>query len=420
MSDDKLSQETTSAITKQIEVGETGMVLKTAEEAINFARWNFESGLLPEHIHNTKQAFAIMARGAELGLKPHASWRWLYMTKGGKIAMETKGKLAVCQASPSFLGYKEWIENEEEPPEKWVAVASARRRNRDDTIKEFSFKDAERAGLTRQKRNRKGELYDGPWQGYLKDMLLARARDRCLDLAFADVLGGMPSKEIMEEVEEKQIREIRGVSPAQAKAKDPMLDIVTGKKPAPAEPETVEAEVVEKGEEPVAPYCPSCGAPYKCEKRKGRCDACGHDVDVDDAGELPEYQGEVKEMPEEPPEPEGINPTVQQCNGCGVLYHLDREGCPECGVPSGGHPGEPPPPDERDADEAEAKHRRGKMKAVKVGDTLPDGRVVEEVDEKGQPLVVTKAPEKDENPFERGKRKAREAKKGQKSLIDKE
>jgi len=384
MSDEsKTPQETTSAITKQIEVGEHGMVLKTAEEAIQFARWNFESGLLPEHIQNTKQAFAIMARGAELGLKPHASWRWLYMTKGGKIAMETKGKLAVCQASPSFLGYKEWIENEQEPPERWVAVASARRRNRDDTIKEFSFADAERAGLTHRKRNRKGELYDGPWQTYLKDMLLARARDRCLDLAFADVLGGMPSKEIMEEVETRQIREIRGVSPAQATVRDPMLDIVTGKRPAPTEPETVEAEVVAVDLEENEPSS---------------------------TADIPEYEGEVKEMPEEPPEPEGIKPAVQQCRGCGCLYAFERKACPECGVPSGEDPGGPetPPPDERDADEAEANHRREKMRAVKGRQNhIPD-------------VAPSDPVEKEENPFERGKRRAREAKKGQKSLIDKE
>ena len=64
-------------VTKEIEIGQGGIVLKTVEDAINYAKWNQESGLLPDHIKNPKQAFVIMARGAELGLKPHASWRWL-------------------------------------------------------------------------------------------------------------------------------------------------------------------------------------------------------------------------------------------------------------------------------------------------------------------------------------------------------
>ena len=162
--DEALVPAQTSQITKEIKTGEGGFALKTVEDAVQFAKWNFESGLLPEHIHNVKQAFAIMARGAELGLKPHASWRWLYMTKAGKIAMETKGMLAVCQASSSFAGYREWIENEQGPVEEWKAVAVAKRKNRENQIKEFSFDDALRAGLLKKKRSRKtgGEI-DGPY-----------------------------------------------------------------------------------------------------------------------------------------------------------------------------------------------------------------------------------------------------------------
>ena len=362
-----MSEEKKDAIEKidagSIAVKDGSMLLTNANEAVLFARWNFESGLLPEHIRNSKQAFAIMMRGAELGLKPHASWRWLYMTKGGKIAMETKGKLAVCQAAPSFVGYREWIEHEDQPKEEWKAVAVAKRKGREDTIKEFSFRDAEAAGLSQRRKNRSGEWYDGPWQSYLKDMLLARARDRALDLAFADVLGGIPSKEIMEEVEARSIREIRGHTPETATVRDPMLDLLAPKAPV---AEVEDAEIVDSREI--------------------------IDAQIEEA--LPEYAGEVAVMPEEPPEPEGLGvlspaaPEAWECLGCGLFQHMNHASCQRCGLKRGAEV-PMPPPDEHEAMEAEAKHQREKIAAV---------------------------PDPPDNPFERGRKKVKEIRKGQQQL----
>jgi len=271
----------TSGLTKTIKAGEGGFALQTVEDAVNFARWNWESGLLPEHIRDTKQAFAIMARGAELGLKPHASWRWLYMTKAGKIAMETKGMLAVCQAQSFFEGYKEFIQNEAGDPKGWVAVAEARRKGREPQVKEFSFADAERAGLLQKKRSRKsGDYIDGPYQLYLKDMLLARARQRALELQFGDVLGGMVSREVAQEVEDREEENgtLKRREPPKVRVVDPLMAAAQGAKPEKGEEPVapIEAEVVVEEPEEEAPgvkpwECPGCGQ----LQAQGPCSACG-------------------------------------------------------------------------------------------------------------------------------------------------
>lgn len=384
-------------ITKAIKIGDAGIVLETVEDAINYCKWNQESGLLPEHIRNPKQAFAIMARGAELGLKPHASWRWLFMTKGGKIAMESKGKLAVCQAAPSFEGYKEWVENEDIEPEKWKAVAVAMRRGRADTIKEFSYLDAQRANLVQQKRNKRGELYDGTYQLYLKDMLLARARDRCLDLAFADVLGGMPSREIMEEVEDRTRREIRGVpDPVQATAKDPMLDMIGGAQNIPEKPPDVAAvidpdvaEVIDAQVQEIFPPGDDDNG-WTCEcgtfNLGFACQNCGLKK-----GESPAHLEEpVHQSDEAEVEPDQELPATNKGEASkhgdglvGVMRHPDTSTLSV---------GEVSP-------RLEEGHR--------PGDVLPSGKIVEEVDERGRPTVLRKA-QQEENPFERGRRRAME------------
>lgn len=335
-----LKQEQAGQITKEIKVGEGGMVLRTVEEAVNFAKWNVESGLLPDHIQNPKQAFAIMARGAEMGLKPHASWRWIYMTKAGKMSMETKGMLAVCQSSPHFAGYREWIENEDQEEAKWVATAVAKRKGGfDDQIKTFSYADAEKANLVQRKKNRRGEWYDGPWQHYLKDMLLARARARALELQFSDVLGGISAKEIMEDVERAEA----SVKPRQAPSvtvHDPMLDEVGTK--APEEPEEAKDVPEYKGEvkEVIDAQVAEIFPPTEEE------------IEPDTTGAPPPPKVEV-----EPSD----DPTTQECSGCGVIYFAGSPACPDCGVPSGA---EPPPSDEGEAADAEAKSRREKMGVI--------------------------------------------------------
>jgi hypothetical protein len=109
------------------------------------------------------------------------------------------------------------------------------------------------------------------------------------------------------------------------------------------------------------------------------------------AVEKPPQEAEIDRSVEEALPPE---PTVKatQCQGCGTMYHADREGCPECGVLKG----EAPPTKKR-------KSRR--VTGKKPGDLIRNGtRRVVEVDEEGTPTVVEKVkPPKAAEPSEEEK-----------------
>jgi hypothetical protein len=215
-----------------LEFSQVGVKINTVEEAIRVAKWSFESNLLPVQIQSAQQAFVILCKGAELGLPPFASWNHIYLTKARRLALMTKGALAVVQSKPSFESYDERIEHEDQPATEWVAVAVAKRKGKPAVIKTFSYADATAAGLTGPKTNRDGQSYAGPWQSFLKDMLLSRARGRALDIAFAAELGGIPIEGVAEDAD---MMEARRAGPNRTKPdldrpslpppkRDPLLD----------------------------------------------------------------------------------------------------------------------------------------------------------------------------------------------------
>jgi hypothetical protein len=176
--------------------------IRTAQDAIDVATWCYESEYLPKHIKSPKQAFTIMQRGAEMGLPMFSAWRYIYQTKGGKLAIESKGALAVVQSKATFGYYKERIEGEGDGR---MAVATACRKGSEHPIiKEFTMEDAKLAGLLKRPKTREGREYDGPWQAYIKDMLLSKARSRALDIAFAAELGGIPIEGQAEEIDARE------------------------------------------------------------------------------------------------------------------------------------------------------------------------------------------------------------------------
>lgn len=221
----------TEALGRTIEYGESGMVIRTVDDLKNLAKWAVESGFLPEQIRTAQQAFVIMVSGAELGLRPMAAVKFLYLTKARRVALMTKGALAVVQSKPSFDGYKEWTEGE---GREMRACAWAKRKGMEGITKEFSYQDAEVAGLLKERKNREGQTYDSTYQAYLKDMLLSRARGRVLDIVFAAELGGIPIEGIAEDADRMAAQEPREVQAQAPPRRDPLLAQV-GQKAIPVE-----------------------------------------------------------------------------------------------------------------------------------------------------------------------------------------
>lgn len=296
---------------KEMAVTDQGIALRSVDDAIQFCTWVVESGMLPREISSPKKAFAIMARGAELGLKPFTSWRYIYMTTNGRLALESKGALAVCQGSPVFEDYQEGTEG---AGRETLAWAIAKRKGRAPIRKEFTYEQAERAGLAdeRERRTRDGKVYKSTWQAYLEDMLLSKARARALDIAFADVLGGMPIRGEAEDIDaaEAERNGGRGMprrDPEKPAVRDNLLDDL-----GPAKPEDqaiINAQVEE--------------------------------IFADD--NAPVYEGEV--VVEEEPEPQEEAPPAPpepwQCPGCGNEELSGHGPCTNCGLQEGE---EPPPP----------------------------------------------------------------------------
>lgn len=183
----------------RLPMGRKGPQLMTIDDALKYATACHRSGLLPEHIKTPQQAYVIMDNGRELGLGPWASWKLIYITRQGRIAIMSKGALAIVQASAAFEGYAERIEYE--GTEEMTAVAIAKRKGRPPIEKRFGLADAKAADLLSKKKSRSGAEYDGPWQSYVKDMLLARARDRALSVAFAAELAGIEPETIAEDAD---------------------------------------------------------------------------------------------------------------------------------------------------------------------------------------------------------------------------
>jgi hypothetical protein len=177
----------TALQTDDIKIG--GKSARELQALAWYATQCWASSMLPTHIDSPQKAFFILCKGDELGLPPTSSWDLLYPTKAGRVGIMKKGALAVVQSKPSFGGYEERIEGEGTPEMRAVAIAW-RKGQEKPTIKEFTLKDAETAGLLRMPRNRDGKEYKGTYQLYLKDMLLSRAGCRVLHVVFGAELAG--------------------------------------------------------------------------------------------------------------------------------------------------------------------------------------------------------------------------------------
>jgi len=133
------------------------------------------SGLAPAGFHGKPEACLIaMQYGAALGLNPLQAVQNIAVING-RPALWGDAMLALVKSSPLHEWIKETLEGD-------TATCTVKRRGEPEQSRQFSWKDAQQAGLAGKK---------GPWQEYPKRMLQLRARALALRDLFPDVLMGL-------------------------------------------------------------------------------------------------------------------------------------------------------------------------------------------------------------------------------------
>lgn len=184
-----------------------GAVPATMKDQVALAHYAWSSGLLPKSITSSQQAWMVMQRGGELGFPALTAFEFLYVV-GGQVRLRPTGAKAKALESGLLLDFKEETVGVDDAMK---AVVTIRRKGIPTPIvTEFSVQDAKTAGLW-------GPSKDN-WRKYPKRMLLARARGFAYGDVFADIIGGLPVREVYD-LEPGEA--IGGVSTVGRKAAEP-------------------------------------------------------------------------------------------------------------------------------------------------------------------------------------------------------
>ena len=174
----------------QAQVRNGGIVLETFEDMWAYAKLISQSELLPKQFRG-KPADVVIAiqMGQEIGLSPLHSVRNIYVVNG-RASMWGDAVIALVRNSPVCEWISEYMEDD------GTAVCESKRVNDPrPLVTRFTKQDAITAGLW-------GSA--GPWKNYPRRMLQMRARGFNLRDNFADVLGGLITREEAEDYPEEQ------------------------------------------------------------------------------------------------------------------------------------------------------------------------------------------------------------------------
>ena len=216
-----------------VPMGEKGVMLRSLEDLMRFARMAVEGGAAPKGMSPGAAAIAIQA-GLERGLGPLGGLQNIVVVNGvaswrGQGAAALIQNSAVCKPGSLRFGC-------EGEGDQMVGYATAHRVGyAQPDRRTFSVQDA-----------RQGRLWgkDGPWSQYPRRMLAWRALGLLARDVFPDVLGGFPIAEEAQDFE-PETRPAAGPreTPAPPTAPDPLMQQLG----------VVEAEVI-KPCDPGAPF----------------------------------------------------------------------------------------------------------------------------------------------------------------------
>lgn len=203
---------------------ETGLAVpKSMQDQVAMAAYAVRSGLLPDSIKTTAQAWMVMQRGVELGYPGLAAFDVLYPVNG-KVRLTPDGAKGKAQSSGLLVDAKEEVFGDGDT--MCARVTVWRKGIPTPIVAEFSVQDAKLAGLW-GKVGRSGK--PSAWVTYPKRMLLARARGFAYGDAFRDVVGGLQVREMYdrepgEEVTVEREGGRRAAEPPPPPTPDPLLD----------------------------------------------------------------------------------------------------------------------------------------------------------------------------------------------------
>jgi hypothetical protein len=173
------------------------MAPKTFDEAMRFADVMSKSNIVPKDYQGQPGNILVAIQwGSEIGLPPLQAMQNIAVING-RPSIWGDAMIALVRGSGKLESIEEWIEGEDKD---MIAYCKVQRKGETATVREFSWDDAQTAGLIGKQ---------GPWKQYPKRMMQLRARGFALRDVFTDVLRGI---HIAEEAQDMP-REMRDVTP---------------------------------------------------------------------------------------------------------------------------------------------------------------------------------------------------------------
>ena len=170
-----------------INFGDTGVQIRTMEDAYRFATCVIKSGLAPKGFDTPDGVVIALQHAAEIGLSPMQGLQSVAVING-RPGIYGDAALALVRKSGLLESYAQAVEGE---GDKKTAVVTVKRKGESAQTSRFSVEDAKKAGLWGKQ---------GPWSQYPERMLTFRARGFALRDYFGDVLKGLRTVEELQDL----------------------------------------------------------------------------------------------------------------------------------------------------------------------------------------------------------------------------
>ena len=191
----------TETVRAPVAYGDTGVKLRSMEDAFRFATAVYKSGLAPTAYRSAEAVLVVMQTGMELGMSPMQAIRNMWPGPDGRPNEYVESSWARVLASGLVESWTAECDGDK------ATVTIRRKGMAEPIVSVYTMDDAKKAGLVKAGSN---------WEKYSKRMLLARARGFALKDGFADVLKGLSIAETRDE--------FYSGAPERAKVVEPTVD----------------------------------------------------------------------------------------------------------------------------------------------------------------------------------------------------